>query len=145
MRAIVQRVKKARLYIEDALKGEIGKGIVVFLGIGRGDTEEKIDYFIRKIVSLRIFEDKNGKMNYSILDIGGEIIIVSQFTLYGDCKKGNRPDFTEAEKPEIAKVLFEKFTERLKNFNLKIVEGEFGKKMMVEIFNDGPCTFILEK
>ncbi|MCM8818425.1 MAG: D-aminoacyl-tRNA deacylase [Candidatus Omnitrophica bacterium] len=129
----------------DCYKGEIGKGIVLLVGFGKGDVEDKLDYFEKKIISLRIFEDENGKMNNSILDINGEIMIVPQFTLYGDCSKGNRPDFTKAEKPEVAKILFEKFVDKFKIYNIKIVEGEFGEKMLVEIHNDGPCSLILEK
>lgn len=145
MRALVQRVKKSKLYVNGLYKGEIEKGIVLLVGFGKGDTEDKLDYLAKKIVSLRIFEDENGRMNNSILDINGEIMVISQFTLYGDCSKGNRPDFTKAEKPEFAKNLFEKFLKKLKNYNLKIVEGEFGEKMIVEIHNDGPCSLVLEK
>ena len=145
MKAIIQRVKEARLYVENIYKGSIGKGIVVFIGIGKGDKEEKIEYLVRKILLLRIFEDENGKMNYSISDIKGEIMVVSQFTLYGDCRKGNRPDFTMAEDGKLAEEIYNKFLKKLKESNLKIVEGEFGKKMLVEIHNDGPCTLILEK
>jgi len=145
MKAMIQRVKEARLYVENIYKGSIGKGIVVFIGIGKGDKEEKIEYLIRKILLLRIFEDENGKMNYSISDIKGEIMVVSQFTLYGDCRKGNRPDFTMAEDGKLAEEIYNKFLRKLKESNLKIVEGEFGKKMLVEIHNDGPCTLILEK
>jgi D-tyrosyl-tRNA(Tyr) deacylase len=145
MKAIIQRVKEARLYVENIYKGSIGKGIVVFIGIGKGDKEEKIEYLVRKILLLRIFEDENGKMNYSISDIKGEIMVVSQFTLYGDCRKGNRPDFTMAEDGKLAEEIYNKFLRKLKESNLKIVEGEFGKKMLVEIHNDGPCTLILEK
>lgn len=145
MRLVIQRVKKAKLFVEDKEKGEIGKGLVVLVGIGKGDTEDKIDYIIKKILSLRIFEDENGKMNYSIIDTGGDLMIVSQFTLYGNCSGGNRPDFTMAEKGKIAEEFYNKFIEKIRNTNLKIVEGEFGKKMTVEIHNDGPCTIILEK
>jgi D-tyrosyl-tRNA(Tyr) deacylase len=145
MKTIIQRVKEARLYVENIYKGSIGKGIVVFIGIGKGDKEEKIEYLVRKILLLRIFEDENGKMNYSISDIKGEIMVVSQFTLYGDCRKGNRPDFTMAEDGKLAEEIYNKFLRKLKESNLKIVEGEFGKKMLVEIHNDGPCTLILEK
>ena len=145
MRLVIQRVKKAKLFVEDKEKGETGKGIVVLLGIGKGDTEDKIDYIINKILSLRIFEDENGKMNYSLMDIGGDLMIVPQFTLYGNCTGGNRPDFTMAEKGEIAEKFYKKFVEKIRNKNLKSVEGEFGKKMTVEIHNDGPCTIILEK
>jgi len=145
MKILIQRVKEAKLYVENVYKGSIGKGIVVFIGIGKGDKEEKIEYIVRKILSLRIFEDENGKMNYSISDIKGEIMVVSQFTLYGDCRKGNRPDFTMAEDGKLAEEIYNKFLKKLKESNLKIVEGEFGKKMLVEIHNDGPCTLILEK
>jgi len=145
MKVVIQRVKEAKLYVENVYRGRIGKGIVIFIGIGKGDSEEKIEYIVRKILSLRIFEDEKEKMNYSVSDIKGEIMVVSQFTLYGDCRKGNRPDFTMAEKGEIAEVIYKKFLERIKEANLKIVEGEFGKKMLVEIHNDGPCTLILEK
>lgn len=145
MKVLIQRVKKARLYINEIFKGEIGKGLVVFVGIKKNDTEDKIDYFVKKILSLRIFEDENRKMNYSVVEIKGEIMIVPQFTLYGDCLKGNRPDFTNAEEPKIARLFFEKFVEKMKKSNIKIVEGKFGAKMLVEIVNDGPCTLILEK
>ncbi|HOK55756.1 MAG TPA: D-aminoacyl-tRNA deacylase [bacterium] len=145
MRLVIQRVSKAKLFVEEKEKGEIEKGLVILLGIGKGDTEDKIDYVIKKILSLRIFEDENGKMNYSVSDICGDLMIVSQFTLYGDCTGGNRPDFTMAEKGEIAEKLYNKFIEKIKKSNVKIVEGEFGKKMTVEIHNDGPCTIILER
>lgn len=145
MKLVIQRVKEAKLYVEGIFKGKIGKGIVVFIGIGKGDTEEKIDYFVKKVLSLRIFEDENGKMNYSLSDIGGDLMIISQFTLYGNCQNGNRPDFVMAEKGEIAEKIFKKFVEKITNLYPKVVEGEFGKKMLVEIDNDGPCTLILEK
>ncbi|MCS7180146.1 MAG: D-aminoacyl-tRNA deacylase [bacterium] len=145
MKVVIQRVKKAKLFVEDIEKGEIGKGIVVLLGIGKGDTEDKIEYLIKKILSLRIFEDEKRKMNYSVSDIKGEVMIVSQFTLYGNCTNGNRPDFTMAEKGEIAEKIYNKFIEKIKNSSIKVIEGEFGKKMTVEIHNDGPCTIILEE
>ncbi|MGC8976767.1 MAG: D-aminoacyl-tRNA deacylase [Candidatus Ratteibacteria bacterium] len=145
MKIVIQRVKEAKLYIENEFKGKIGRGLVIFVGVKKGDDEEKIDYFIKKILSLRIFEDEDGKMNYSVSDINGEIMIISQFTLYGDCVKGNRPDFTNAEKKENAKKIFEKFVEKIKKSYEKIIIGDFGKKNLVEIHNDGPCTLILEK
>lgn len=144
MKIVIQRVKEGKLYVENFFRGKIEKGFVVFVGIGKGDTEDKIEYFIKKILSLRIFEDENGKMNYSLKDVKGEIMVVPQFTLYGDCKKGNRPDFTMAEKGEIAKELFIKFVEKLKENNINVIDGEFGKKMLVEIHNDGPCTILME-
>lgn len=145
MKAVIQRVKEAKIFVEGNFKGKIGKGIVVFVGIGKGDTEQIAEYLAKKVLSLRIFEDENGKMNCSVLDISGEIMVVSQFTLYGDCRKGNRPDFTSAEKGEIAEKIFNFFVEKIKEVKTQVICGEFGKKMLVEIHNDGPCTIIMEK
>ena len=145
MKVLVQRVKKAVLYVEGNLKGEIGRGMVVFVGVGKNDKEEDSIYLANKVYSLRIFEDSSGKMTYSLNQIDGEIMIVSQFTLYGDCRKGNRPDFTKAEKSQIAYSLYKKFLEEMEKKEIKkIVSGEFGKKMLVEIHNDGPVTLIIE-
>lgn len=145
MRILVQRVKKAKLYVEDIKKGEINQGLVLFVGFKKGDKIENFEFFKKKILNLRVFEDEKNKMNYSVLDLKGELMIIPQFTLYGDCSKSNRPDFTMAEKSEIAKILFEKFVEMFENIELKTIIGEFGKKMIVEIYNDGPCTIMLEK
>lgn len=145
MKLVVQRVKKAVLYVERNLKGEIGKGIVVFVGVGKNDKEEDSIYLANKVYLLRIFEDNSGRMTYSLKQIDGEIMVVSQFTLYGSCRKGNRPDFTKAEKSEKAFFLYKKFLEELQKKDIKkIVSGEFGKKMLVEIQNDGPVTLIIE-
>lgn len=144
MKVVIQRVKKASLTVDGKYKGEIGKGLVVFVGIGKGDGEEEIEYIGRKIISLRIFEDENGKMNYSLKDIDGEIMIVPQFTLYGDCSRGNRPDFTSAEEPQIAKEIYLNFLKFFEGKLKKIVSGKFGSKMVVEIHNDGPVTIIME-
>lgn len=144
MKAIVQRVKESKVLINGEAIGEIGKGIVIFLGIGRNDTQADARHLAEKILNLRIFDDKNQKMNLSLLDIKGEMMIVSEFTLYGDCSKGRRPDFIEAASPGYARELYDLFVESMKKSNLKIVTGEFRAYMNVEIHNDGPATFILE-
>ena len=146
MKVLVQRVKKAVLYVEGNLKGEIGKGMVVFVGVGKNDKEEDSIYLANKVYSLRIFEDSSGKMTYSLNQIDGEIMIVSQFTLYGDCRKGTRPSFTEAAGAEKGREYYEKFLCYLKhNFDGKIESGEFGADMKVELLNDGPVTLMVEK
>jgi len=144
MKAIIQRVKNARVEIENKTIGEIGKGILVFLGVKDGDTEKDVQFLVEKILNLRIFSDKENKMNLSLLDIKGEILIVSQFTLYGDCKKGRRPSFTDAALPETAEKLYEDFIKEAKKSGLKTETGKFGAMMQVELVNDGPVTFILE-
>lgn len=143
MQVIIQRVKKARVYIENEPKGEIAKGIVIFLGISNCDKDTDIDYLVNKICNLRIFEDNKGKMNFSLKDIKGECLIISEFTLLADCRKGNRPSFNNAADLKLAKDLYDKFVEKIKLTNLKIITGEFASKMLVEIHNDGPVTFIL--
>jgi D-tyrosyl-tRNA(Tyr) deacylase len=144
MKALIQRVKKASVSIGGENFSAIGKGLLIFLGVGIGDTEKEIEYLVRKIVNLRIFEDQSGKLNYSIKDIGGEILIVSQFTLYADCKKGNRPSFEKAEKPDVALKLYEKFINRVKTEGIEVKTGVFGASMEVELINDGPVTIMLE-
>ncbi len=144
MRAVVQRVSKAGVSVEGQEIGRIGKGIVVLLGVGLDDTEQDVEYLADKIVNLRIFEDENGKMNISLMDIKGELLIVSQFTLYGDCRKGKRPSYDKAARPERAKELYDKFVERCKLYGLKVESGKFQAEMMVEIFNDGPVTLLLD-
>ena len=144
MRIVVQRVKKARVKIKNEIIGEIGKGLLVLLGVKNGDTEKDVKFLAQKILNLRIFSDDQDKMNLSLLDIKGEILIVSQFTLYGDCKKGRRPSFLEAAPPEIAKALYEKFINEIKKSGLKTETGKFGALMEVELINDGPVTLILE-
>ena len=149
MRAVVQRVKKASVKIqntsdEDYIIGEIDKGLLVFLGITHEDNDKDLDYIADKISGLRIFEDEQGKMNLSIDDIKGEILLISQFTLYGDCRKGRRPGFTDAARPEIAIPLYEKMIETLKLKGIKVEVGIFGADMLVDIQNDGPVTILLD-
>ena len=147
MRALVQRVSEAGVYIiKENYKAEIGKGIVILLGIKSEDNESDLNFVADKCSNLRIFEDENEKMNLSLKDIDGEVLIISQFTLYGDTQKGNRPSFIEAAKPEIAIPLYEKFISRMK-LNLgeeKIKTGIFGAMMKVKIINDGPVTILVE-
>lgn len=145
MRAVIQRVKKAVLFVEGEKKGEIGQGMMVFLGFKKNDGLGEIEYMAKKIYNLRIFEDENGKMNYPIEKVNGEVMLVPQFTLYGDVKGSNRPDFAEAEDFSKAKILFDRFIHRFQNKNFKVLCGCFGKEMLVEIHNDGPVTIIIEK
>ncbi len=147
MKVVVQKVSDAGVYIkEENYSAEIGKGLVILLGIKYDDTIDDVIFLADKCSNLRIFLDENNKMNLSVKDVGGEVLIISQFTLYGDAQKGNRPGFTEAAKPEIAIPLYEKFIERMK-MNLgaeKIKTGIFGAMMLVKIFNDGPVTIIID-
>lgn len=145
MKAVIQRVKSASVTINNKVHSSIGAGMLVLFCVEKGDTTDKLDWFADKIFSLRIFEDENGKMNKSVLDTGREILVVSQFTLAADCKKGTRPSFDNAEKPEIAKNIYEKFVEKLKSSNLHIKTGVFAAMMDVSLINDGPVTFILNK
>lgn len=144
MRAIVQRVSSASVTIDGRIVGNIGDGLVILLGITHNDTEKEVAFLSEKCANLRIFNDENDKMNLSLLDIGGEALIVSQFTLYGSCRKGRRPNFTEAAKPDHAIPLYEKFISSLRRLGIKVATGEFGAMMMVEIHNDGPVTLMVE-
>lgn len=144
MKAIIQRVTKASVTINNSQKRNIGKGVVIFLGIYEQDTKNDTIWLSDKILNLRIFPNESGKFDKSILDIKGDILIISQFTLYGDCRKGRRPDFTMAAKPQKAIPLYKDFIERVSNSGLNVQTGEFGANMLVEIYNDGPVTFILE-
>lgn len=144
MRAVVQRVSKGSVTVENNVIGSINKGLVVLLGITEEDTNSDIDYMIDKIINLRIFEDENEKMNFSLLDINGEILLVSQFTLYGDCRKGRRPNFMSAAKPEKAEFLYNKFVDTIKLQNVNIQTGVFQADMQVHIENDGPVTLIID-
>lgn len=145
MKALIQRVKQASVTIDNKLFSKIGNGILVFLGVVKGDTEENSKALAQKLINLRIFEDENGKMNKSILDVKGEMLVVSQFTLCGDCKKGTRPSFDNSAPPEIAEFLYEKFIEYVKEYNIPTKTGKFRAMMDVEIINDGPVTFLVEK
>lgn len=151
MRAVVQRVTRGRVLLRPA-EGEphnvehsaIGAGLVVLLGVGKGDTETDADWLVEKLVNLRIFEDEAGKMNLSLLDVGGELLLVSQFTLYGDCRKGRRPGFDQAAPPEEAKRLYEYTAERLRGLVEHVGTGVFQADMLVDIANDGPVTMLLD-
>lgn len=145
MKVVLQKVKTANVKVDNKIVGEISKGVLVLLGISNTDTEKEADWLINKIIKLRIFEDENKKMNKSLIDINGEILIVSQFTLYGDCRKGLRPSFTEAAKPEKAKILYDYFIEKLKKTGIKVKTGIFQEHMEVSLVNDGPVTMIIEK
>lgn len=145
MKAVIQRVRHAELNVEGKLVSKIGAGYVIFLGVGKGDSEEQADYFIKKIPPLRVFEDENGKINKSITDTGGEILLVSQFTLYANASHGNRPDFLAAEAPEKANELYLYVAEGLRAAGLTVKLGVFGADMKILQENDGPFTLILEK
>ena len=144
MRVVLQRVKEAKVMVEGKVVGQIQQGLVLLVGAKTGDTEEDVRYLTDKCVNLRIFEDNEQKMNLSALDVKAEILVVSQFTLYGDIRKGRRPSFTDALEPKEAEKLYHKFIEQIKATGLKTESGIFGAKMLVEIFNWGPVTFILE-
>lgn len=144
MRAVVQRVTSSSVVVDGKVIGNINKGFNVLLGICKDDTVEDLKYIKDKIINLRVFQDENDKMNLSILDVKGEILAISQFTLYGDCRKGRRPNFMEAMGGDEAKELYNKFIEMLKESELKIETGEFGADMKVEINNDGPVTILLD-
>lgn len=145
MRVVIQRVNTGRVTIDGRAVAEIGKGVVILLGIGAGDGEEQARYLAEKIATLRVFGDDTGKMNLSLLDVGGEAIVVSQFTLYADTRKGRRPSFTDAALPDIASPLVERFAELLRNQGVPTQTGEFGAQMLVEIANDGPVTIWIER
>jgi len=144
MRAVVQRVSRAKVTINDLTSGEIGLGLLVLLGVGREDTEGDVDYLAQKIAGLRIFEDPDGKMNRSVVDVGGSVLAVSQFTLYGDVRRGKRPSFDDAAPPEPARRLYERFVERIQAAGLRCETGRFQQMMQVELVNEGPVTIMLD-
>lgn len=144
MKALIQRVAKAEVSVKGKLHSEIGKGILVLLGIEKGDTEHDIEYIGKKIAHMRIFEDNYQKMNLSVQDINGEILVVSQFTLSANCRKGNRPSFDRAEEPLRAKEIYKKLVETLTNYNIKVQTGIFGAYMNIHLINDGPVTILLD-
>ncbi len=144
MRVVVQRVINASVEVDGQICGSIKKGLLVFIGIGDGDSENDCKRLADKIINLRIFSDENDKINLSLKDVNGELLIVSQFTLYADCKKGNRPNFTQAAKPDIANALYEFFVDYCKNLVPVVETGIFGADMKVKLLNDGPFTIVLE-
>ena len=144
MRLLIQRVNHASVKVDGEVIGNIGKGFLVLVGIGQNDTREVADKYMKKMLGLRIFEDENEKLNLSLMDIKGEILSISQFTLYANCKKGRRPSFLDAAKPEISKPLYEYFNKALENAGVHIETGIFGAMMKVSLINDGPTTIILD-
>ena len=145
MKLVIQRVKRASVEVNKEIVGKIEQGFLVLLGVGPKDTKETADFLVQKLVKLRVFEDENGKMNLSLKDINGELLIVSQFTLYADCNGGNRPSFINAAKPNQANELYEYFISKCTEENIKVEHGIFGEDMQVELINDGPVTILLEK
>jgi D-tyrosyl-tRNA(Tyr) deacylase len=144
MRVCVQRVKQASVTVQRELVGEIGRGMLVLVGIGQQDGEQQVQQMVEKLVGLRIFEDDEGKMNHSLAEVHGEMLVVSQFTLWGDCRKGRRPSFTSAAAPELAERLYEHFVERVAEQGIRVATGQFAARMDVALVNDGPVTLVLE-
>ncbi|WP_278574379.1 D-aminoacyl-tRNA deacylase [Fusobacterium ulcerans] len=144
MRAVIQRVKHSSVTVNGKVLGEIGNGLLVLLGVTHTDTEKEVNWMASKVKDLRIFEDAEGKMNLRLEDIKGELLVISQFTLYGNCIKGRRPGFTDAARPDLAEPLYEKFLEKCRSFGIKTECGEFGADMKVELLNDGPVTMIID-
>ena len=144
MRAVVQRVSRARVTVKGETAGEIGLGLLVLLGVGAGDTRTEADYLAEKTIGLRIFEDAGGKMNLSVAEVGGALLVVSQFTLYGDARRGKRPSFDGAAPPEQARELYEYFVEKVRASGVRLETGRFQETMQVELVNDGPVTILLD-
>ncbi|MFC1840403.1 D-aminoacyl-tRNA deacylase [Thermodesulfobacteriota bacterium] len=144
MRAVVQRVKEAKVEINGQIVGEISKGLLIFLGVGEDDSEKDCEYMVNKIVNLRIFPDENDLMNLSLTDAGGSALVVSQFTLWGDCRKGRRPSFASAARPEKANMLYDHFVSLMKEKDINVATGRFQEMMDVHLVNDGPVTILLD-
>ncbi|HJQ79341.1 MAG TPA: D-aminoacyl-tRNA deacylase [Lacipirellulaceae bacterium] len=144
MRACIQRVTESQVTIDDAIVGRIGKGLVVLLGVAHGDAEGEVAWLADKIVGLRVFEDEDGKMNRSLAEVGGAMLVVSQFTLYGDCRRGRRPSFTEAAPPELAERLYEAFVARVRAAGIQVATGRFRASQLVSLVNDGPVTLWID-
>ena len=145
MRAVVQRVSRGSVSVGGEIVGAIKQGVVVLVGVTHGDTEKQAEWLARKIAGLRIFEDDAGKLNAGLLDVDGAALVISQFTLYADCRKGRRPSFTDAARPEVAEPLVEHFSQTLRDHGVPVETGAFGAHMLVEIHNDGPVTILLER
>ena len=145
MKLVIQRVKEARVDVENKIVGKIGKGFLVLVGVSHNDTKAEADYLVKKLCNLRVFEDENEKMNLALKDVNGELLIVSQFTLYADTSNGNRPSFVQAAKPEQANELYEYFCQKCQENGIKVEKGIFGANMQVSLINDGPVTIIIEK
>jgi D-tyrosyl-tRNA(Tyr) deacylase len=145
MRALLQRVSKARVTVNDEVVGEIGRGFVILLGVTHTDTQQEADWLANKVAGIRLFEDDQGKMNAALADVDGEFLVVSQFTLYGDARKGRRPSFSHAARPEQAEPLVEYFCDKLREKGFNVTTGVFGAHMHVDIHNDGPVTLMIER
>jgi D-aminoacyl-tRNA deacylase len=144
MRAFIQRVREGSVTVDNQIKGQIDKGLVILIGVGKNDGSKDVDYLVRKTINLRIFPDQSGKLNYSLKDIGGAALVISQFTLYADTKRGNRPGFEPAADPKTADILYKKFVAGLKDAQIEVETGIFQANMLVNIANDGPVTILLE-
>ena len=145
MKLVLQRVANAAVYIEGQTVAKISQGLLIFIGVEKNDNSDKVNYLADKALTLRIFQDDKGKMNFSCLDVSGEVLVISQFTLAGDCTKGKRPSFDNAAQPKEAKFLYRQFIEKVSKSGLTVKEGEFGANMQVELVNDGPVTFFLSR
>lgn len=145
MKLVVQRVKKAKVEVEEKVVGKIDRGFLVLIGITHTDTKQEADYLAKKLCNLRVFEDENQKMNKNLKDVNGKLLIVSQFTLYANCKDGNRPSFTDAAKPDMANELYECFCKKCQEYQIEVQKGIFGADMQVSLINDGPVTIVMER
>ncbi|MDD2447054.1 MAG: D-aminoacyl-tRNA deacylase [Tissierellia bacterium] len=144
MRAVIQRVSNASVTVDKIIVGKIDKGLLVFLGVGEEDNDKDVEYMVNKIVGLRVFQDENDKMNLSLTDVKGELLVISQFTLYGDVRKGKRPSFSTSAKPDIGEKLYEKFVQMTKDLEIKTETGIFGANMNVDLLNQGPVTILID-